>query len=305
MNMRVTLQSRSIPMSKAIERTSIESQRTQEEIATGRRILMPSDDPVGTRQSLLNRARLTQIDQFLSNIDLGEVDLRSTENLLDQVGSRISRAEEIAVQLSNANTELGRPAAALQVDGLIDELIALANGSIRGRHMFGGENTVETPFVRNGDEITYNGSDNGVLRRVSSDDPLIETTLPGAGVFFETRDADTNVLQDGIFSVLTDLRTALDDSDGLAIAESLDGLRAELDRVLEARATVGARGDRIGQIKVRLESAQSDIRNLQSTIEDADLAQSITQLQIKQTALQATLGVTAQLLPGSLMDFLF
>ncbi len=288
-----------------MERGAAESQRLQEEIATAKRLLRPSDDPVGTRHSLLTRARLSQIDQFLGNIDFGRADLDATDSLLGQVADRIRRAQELATALSSDNRTAGREQAALEVDGLIDELIALGNGSMRGRHFFGGESTIETPFVRDGDSITYNGSDNAVLRRVSSDDPLVETTTPGSSVFFQDRDAGTNVVQDGIFTVLVELRDALQNSDGPAAAVTLDGLSQALDGVLGARAVVGARSDRIEQVEQRLESSRLELQDLQSQVEDSDLTEAITALQIRQTALQATLGVSAQLLPVSLMDFLF
>ena len=158
--------------------------------------------------------------------------------------------------------------------------------------------------MRNGDDVSYNGSDNGVQRRISRDDPLVETTVSGVGTFFQTRDA-SNVVQDGIFTVLTALRDALQADDGGAIANTLDGLETELERVLSAQTAMGARSDRLDQVRDRLASSQLEIQRYQSTIVDVDLTEAITELQVRQTALQATLGVSAQILPTSLMDFLF
>ena len=61
----------------------------------------------------------------------------------------------------------------------------------------------------------------------------------------------------------------------------------------------------MNQVQERLEEERFQILDLQSTTEDVDLAEAITDLQLRQTALQATLGVTSNILPVSLMDLLF
>ena len=61
----------------------------------------------------------------------------------------------------------------------------------------------------------------------------------------------------------------------------------------------------MNQVQERLEEEKFQILDLQSTTEDVDLAEAITELQLRQTALQATLGVTSNILPVSLMDLLF
>ncbi|MEO2004749.1 MAG: hypothetical protein ABGY41_11685 [Candidatus Poribacteria bacterium] len=306
MQMRVTFQSRAIPLQRAIQERSADLLRSQAEITSGKRILKPSDDVIGVRHALLNRARLAQVDQFNGNIDLGKADLNMGDSVTGQVYDRILRAKELAVQLADViHGPTSRAAAALEVDSLIDEVVALGNTSFRGRHIFGGENTLETPFTRTGDTVTYAGTDNGVVRRISNDTPLVETTFAATGLFFQNRDGSTNDTQDGVFNVLIGLKQAMEGNDAEAIAAAIADLDVEFNRFVAARTDYGARTERLLQVQHRLEEERFQILELQSITEDVDLAEAITDLQLRQTALQATLGVAANILPRSLMDLLF
>ncbi|MBM3214560.1 flagellar hook-associated protein 3 [Candidatus Poribacteria bacterium] len=304
MQLRVTLQSRALQMRDAIQSRGSDVQRTQEEVTTGRRLLRPSDDPVAARQALLHRAQLAQIEQYKSNIDLSIGDLNAADSFLDDVNLRITRAKEVAIQMgSDANSPGARKAAAFEIDALIDDLIALGNSSFRGRSIFAGENTTAAAFTRSGDTVTYHGTDTGAQRRIAEDTPLVETTIPASQFLFSTRDA-SNVVTDGIFRTLATLKTALNANDANAIRDSIQSLTADQSRVQSARTVIGGRTERVQQTRVRLENTESEIRSLQSTIEDADLAESISEMQLRQTALQATLGVASQTIPLSLMDLL-
>ncbi len=306
MQMRVTFQSRAIPLQSAIQHRSAELLRSQAEVSSGKRILKPSDDVIGVRHALLNRARIAQVDQFMGNIELGRADLNMADSITGQVADRLLRAKELAVQLGDAvYGPESRAAAALEVDALIDEVVALGNTTFRGRHAFGGENTLELPFTRTGDAVSYAGTDNGVLRRISNDTPLVETTFSGTGLFFQDRDATTNVTTNGVFNVLAQLKQAMESDDAEGIANTLSSLDAEFDRFVATRTDFGARGERLNQVQERLEEERFQILDLQSTTEDVDLAEAISDLQLRQTALQATLGVAANILPVSLMDLLF
>ncbi len=306
MQMRVTFQSRAIPLQSAIKERSQDLLRSQAEISSGKRILKPSDDVIGVRHALLNRARIAQVDQFIGNIELGRADLNMADSLTGQISDRILRAKELAVQMGDAiHTASSRAAASLEIDALIDEVVALGNTQFRGRHIFGGENTLEDPFTRDGDSVSYAGTDAGVVRRISHDTPLVETTFAGTGLFFENRDGTTNVTQDGVFNILIGLKQAMENDDAESIGAALAGLNTEFDRFVAARTDFGARTERMNQVQERLEEEKFQILDLQSTTEDVDLAEAITELQLRQTALQATLGVTSNILPVSLMDLLF
>ena len=91
----------------------------------------------------------------------------------------------------------------------------------------------------------------------------------------------------------------------LSLHDALPIFDIEFNRFVAARTDYGARTERLIQVQRRLEEERFQILELQSITEDVDLAEAITDLQLRQTALQATLAVAANILPRSLMDLLF
>ena len=66
---RVTNQAQQANSLQNIFRITEDLFKVQQEIASGRRINKPSDDPAGIRDSLLFRSSISQSKQFVRNID--------------------------------------------------------------------------------------------------------------------------------------------------------------------------------------------------------------------------------------------
>src|SRR5688500_4951770 len=81
----------------------LESLQTQ--VATGRRIQQPSDDPTGTVRSLILRSDQDELRQNEANLALADGWLNSTDIALQDVNLIIQRARELTVQ--GANETLG------------------------------------------------------------------------------------------------------------------------------------------------------------------------------------------------------
>lgn len=109
---------------------------------------------------------------------------------------------------------------------------------------------------------------------------------------------------EGLFTALVRLRDALraDDTGAIRSAGRLVDLAQQ--QVLDSRAEVGASMVRFELTQGRLEDERDQVTELRSGIEDADLAEVATRLQLQQTTLQAALAVTARLLQTSLLNFL-
>lgn len=84
----------------------------------------------------------------------------------------------------------------------------------------------------------------------------------------------------------------------------LDSFDADIATVLSNRSIIGARVNRVEASQNRLEAFESFLTELLSENEDADLAETITQLSTQANVLNAALTAGAQLLQPSLIDFL-
>lgn len=135
---------------------------TEQQLATGRRVLTPSDDPVAAVQILDIREDLELVDQYQRNGSLAEGQLAQEESVLANVGNVLQRVRELAVQANNATqSPENRRAIGVEVEARIEELAALANTrDSTGEYIFGGFQAQTEPFSQVGSTFTFNGDDN-------------------------------------------------------------------------------------------------------------------------------------------------
>ncbi len=110
-----------------------------EQIAASRRINRPSDDPVGVSHALNIREVLSQIEQYGTNIKLGESWLRMTDSALQRVQELTIRVKTVATQMSTGTYNAGeRQNAAQEIQNIIEQLIQIGNTKLQGRYIFAG-----------------------------------------------------------------------------------------------------------------------------------------------------------------------
>ena len=115
----------------------------QQQLASGRRISLPSDDPVGFARAINYQTQLTTIDQRQRGVSLASGQLNETDSVLQSAtGTVLARAQELAVQMTNSTygpTE--RKAAADELKGLIEQMLELGNRKLGDRSLFAGSTT--------------------------------------------------------------------------------------------------------------------------------------------------------------------
>ncbi|HEY3083175.1 MAG TPA: flagellar hook-associated protein FlgL [Chloroflexota bacterium] len=283
-----------------IQANSRRFERLQEEVATGRRITRPSDDPTGTVTSLVLRSKDAENEQAQKNIDLAAGWLNATDVGLQDVSGLVQRVRELTVQGANETlSSQERSALAAEVDQLLEHTMQIANTRYGDRYIFGGHSTRTQPFTfqvdATGNKIgwTYSGDDGQILRHVAPGVTMSINT-PGSDVFPQVFDA--------LISVRDDLRA--NDSDSLSL-NRLDELENVHDDVLDALLSqVGSKGARLDLTKSQLSAARLNDAEVLSKTEDADMSDSIIKLNAQQTALQAALAAGARVVQPTLIDFL-
>ena len=144
---------------------------TQQQVASGRRILTPADDPVAAARALeVEQARDTNA-LFQTNQKAAGETLGLVEGQLTALGELIQNVRTLAVQGGNASLgDADRRSLAADLRQRFDELMGLANASdASGQHLFSGYMSDTTPFsgsVSGG--VAYAGDDGQRLIQVSS-----------------------------------------------------------------------------------------------------------------------------------------
>ncbi|MGD8512996.1 MAG: flagellar hook-associated protein FlgL [Deltaproteobacteria bacterium] len=268
-------------------------------VATGKRILKLSDDPVGLTQGLNIKSALSNIEQMGRNITLGKSWLAASESAMSQVQDVISEAKTLSVQMANSSIDASeRRSAAETVQNLLEELVSLANTEVNGRYIFAGSETDTTSFNLESDNtVTYHGDNNAFTVKIGKD-ATVEVGSDGEAVF------GTLGQPDDVFRAFDELKTALENNDISGIQAAMSDLDSRFDHVASKISDIGSK-------MLRMEMKENIFQDLDLTnterlsrIEDADITEAILDLQAKELAYQAALSSASKVLQMSLLDYM-
>ena len=147
------------------------------QLATGKQINLPGDNPNGAVQSSLIQNTINQLQTYQSNITQGTNSLNYSNSLLSTFTNAVNSAQSIALTASNnTQTSAQYTAAAAQINSIIQQLVSTANSQYLGGYPLSGSNPNVVPFQYNGNYVTYNG-DSSVLQSTQGNNQLFPTTL--------------------------------------------------------------------------------------------------------------------------------
>jgi flagellar hook-associated protein 3 FlgL len=133
--------------------------RTQQQMASGRRMLAASDDPVAASRALGLRADEALSAQQAANQSSARGGLEIAESRLGAVGELLTNARTLIVAAGNgalANSD--RQSIAAELRGLYAELLGMANAQDgQGRYLFAGYQDGTQPFTQTNAGVVYNG----------------------------------------------------------------------------------------------------------------------------------------------------
>lgn len=198
MDLRVTPQGvigRSISLAS---RNSARLAVLQEQVSTGKRLLKPSDDPLGNVTLLANNAQVNRFDSQLANISNARTNLNVSVSALQDAGTILSSARQVALEgAQSGNDASSYEALAQQVDSMLDRLLDLSNTQNAGRYVFGGTATGTAPFrvastTASGQPqtVVYQGGADAVQEVVGTTRPLA-TLAPGDEIFQSRQRGET------------------------------------------------------------------------------------------------------------------
>lgn len=144
---------------------------TQNQVTTGKRINVASDDPTGAAQALSLNHILASNAQYTSNIDAANTRLTTEGGALDSVTSLLDRARTLALNGINGSlSPSDRQNMATELTQIRDQLVQLGNTTdTNGTALFAGTSTTAAPFTKNSDgTVTYNGNDGQLNTAVGS-----------------------------------------------------------------------------------------------------------------------------------------
>jgi flagellar hook-associated protein 3 FlgL len=284
------LQSRTQVEEIARIRAELESSRRQ--VSTGKRVHSPADDPASAARATRIAEQWGEVEQYRRSTDSARDRLLGVDAVLDQMERLMERAATLAAAGQSGDLSATKLAVLSQeVDALRNQLLALANSRHDGVYLFAGENTLVPAFDA---AFAYQGDGQAPVVRIS-DQRVVETSIPGSNLLVGGLDA---------FQVLADLRDALATANGPAIASGSGEIEQVLQRFNQYRARIGHTMGELDSHRLALTRRAFDEEARLDREVSADLARSISDLALRQAALEASLGAGARILSLSLMNVL-
>ena len=275
----------------------------QRQLATGRKINLPSDNPAGLVKSLRLRTNLVEGEQYLANINEGINFMETTDAALDNLTAIMQRIRELAVNAANGtNDDSARKAIADEIKELTDQITIVANTSYGSKYIFAGTNVTQQPCQEDSDPDTFKwtGNNEALQLEIGVGVKLtINLTDSSMNNFFVGNGSDPGVI-DFCRELVNDIEAGNLD----AVNAALTTADKFIDNLLTARSTIGAKVNRLELQQSRLDSTQISYTSLLSQNEDADIAEVIMNLKMQESVYRASLAAGARIIQPSLVDFL-
>lgn len=276
---------------------------TQAQIATGRRVVAPSDDPVAAAEAERLRSSEARIESEKRTAGVARQMLSSADNALGDANDVLQSAREALLAAGTAtsgSSDRARYAEALKQAR--DQLLSIANRSNgAGGYVFGGQGTQVAPISSSG--TTYSPASGTITVGLDQTQPI---SLDGQENFTAIRTATgtESIFSrlDSVIAVLTDPASTAAQAQ-TAASGTVDAVDRAMDRLSSTRTMVGERLKAIDAHEQALETGSIENQSRLSELVDVDFAKAISDLSQHQTAFDAALKSYSQIARLSLFAY--
>ena len=148
----------------SISRTNNQLIQLQVQLASGKALNRPSDNPIGASTVGVIDNMLERRDQILRNLSQADSMLGTLDATMQDAGDLLLEARSIGLsQLGVDSDPETRRNEAEVINSILQSMEGLANRDYRGIHLFGGSSTGSAPFTGLLGGYQYNGSGNGLV----------------------------------------------------------------------------------------------------------------------------------------------
>jgi len=263
----------------AIESQQVKLSKTEQQLATGERLLSPADDPFASTRIVALEEEQSLLDQYNRNSDYALTRLEQEETALTSAINALQRLRELAVQTANGiYSAEDRRAISEEAYQIRDGLLQVANTSNEdGEYIFSG-NRMDTPAYDSA--FNYQGDQGqrfiqiGKSRQVETGDSgyVVFDNIPGA--------AGGNVMQ-----IADSYATFL--AGGTQDPNAINDIDSAINHLAVIRSRIGGRVNAIESEKGANDSFSESIQKNKSTLKDLDYADAISRFNQELAGLQA------------------
>ncbi|MBF8160310.1 flagellar hook-associated protein FlgL [Ectopseudomonas hydrolytica] len=288
--MRITNSQITSMMHNSMNASSAELGKLMQQMASGKRILLPSDDPIASVRVLRVQREEASLEQFRKNIANVSGSLSTQEANLKSTSDSMLNVRDLLLWAANgSNTSEDLAAMAGELSIIEDTIFSFANvRDEEGRYLFSGTLSDTPALSFDAATQTYSLTGNDKHRQAAvANGVLVDENVTAASVFGAGVDM-LNQLR-GLINTLRD--PALDASDPAVRQQIVDTLGALDDthgRVLGSITELGGRQNALSLLKDSNEDVSLVNQKIEGELSQLDYAGATIDLNNYQLALGAT-----------------
>ncbi len=297
--MRTTFNSSFLQSAADLSRTSVELARRQREVSSGRRLNTASDDPSAASGSVREHSEMAALDRYDQTADTANARLSVADSVLSDMLDQLTNAKTtILAAQGSPVTDDQRDAYAKELAAIRDSLFSDFTTTFNGTYLFSGQAATVAPYQKaaNGTVSAYGGTTSAIAVDIDRH-TSVRVSFNADAI---ARGSDTA----DIFTSLTQAITAVLAGDGAGMAAAGAAVDRAFQRTTAAQSDNGAGLREIEIQKGRLADQRNASKARTSSLEDANMAESITKMSQADTAYKAALGAIATTGHITLMDYL-
>jgi flagellar hook-associated protein 3 FlgL len=283
-----------------INNAQLALERSTRELGSGKSILEPSDNPVGTSQAISLQSSLDGLTSYEKSAQDGTAWLETATGSISGIEQVTQRVRELVLQASNSNnSQSDLNSIASEVEQLVETVKQDANTQYAGLYVFSGSATATAPDTQ-GESDAYHGN-TGTITRTPGPGASVPVTVSLSSVLGEGKAAGDGKLLDTMRTIVAHLR----EGNTKALSEEdLGHLDANMGSLTSLEAQVGSYTDQLKAAVSRIEDLRNATTAQLSNVQDANIAQVTTEYSSQQAALNAALHADASIVQQSLLEFL-
>jgi flagellar hook-associated protein 3 FlgL len=272
----------------------------EDQLSSGQALNLPSDDPSAVTQVLALSSQASQLTSWQSNASAATSWLGTANNAANSVLDTMQSAQTVLLQALNQGTQDSSTYQALgqQLQGVVSNLIALANTQYEGRAIFAGTSASPQAYDAAGNYLGNGDSPTVVIGPGSGSGQSVDLSVPGTAMFGSGASSVFTTLSAAATALLSGTPTTAQ------LTAAVDGLDTAISTAQQASEVLGNASQEAASATSSLTTQISSIQSSQAELEDVNVATTTTQLDTELSNYQAALWATSQAVPETLVKFI-
>jgi flagellar hook-associated protein 3 FlgL len=279
----------------AISQTQERQQVALQQLVSGKRVSVPSDDPAAAAALVQNQASQNLNAVYQQSVTSLRGQLQTADSALASIVTSLTRAVTLGTSGANDTQATNRQNIAGEVEGILEGVLQAANTQYQGVSLFAGTTSVQQAYTRDAGtgNITYNGNDDsneisvGTSRRVTAN-------KPGSELFGSS----------GVFSSLQDLIQKLKTGTSTEIQDATSQVSAALNKLSTSRVFYGNTVNQLDSAASYLQEEKLNLATEENDLVGVDITKAATDLSTAVLANNAALSAFAKTQQTNLLDYL-